>query len=58
MSDQIIRIDPTQLYDNEILVDPEDEGVVIDTVNIQVDDSERYTAFIDKTTNILYMVFN
>lgn len=58
MSDQIIRIDPTQLYDNEILVDPEDEGVVIDTVNIQVDDAERYTAFIDKTTNILYMVFN
>lgn len=58
MSDQIIRIDPTQLYDNEILVDPEDEGVQIDTINIQTDDGERYTAFIDKATNILYMVYN
>jgi peptidoglycan hydrolase-like protein with peptidoglycan-binding domain len=57
-SDQIVRIDPTQLYDNEILVDPEDEGVRIDVMNIQTDSNERYTAFIDKTTNILYMVNN
>lgn len=57
-SDQIIRIDPTQLYDNEILVDPEDEKVQVDGINIQVDTDERYTAFIDKTTNLLYMVNN
>ncbi len=57
-SDQIIRIDPTQLYDNEVLVDPEDEKVTIDVTNIQVDTEERYTAFIDKTTNLLYMVNN
>jgi hypothetical protein len=57
-SDQIVRIDPTQLYDNEILVDPEDENVTVDTVNIQVDNNERYTAFIDKNTNLLYMVNN
>jgi hypothetical protein len=53
-----VRIDPTQLYDNEILVDPEDENVTVDTVNIQVDNNERYTAFIDKNTNLLYMVNN
>ncbi len=58
MSDQIVRIDPTQLYENEILVDPEAEKVTIDTINIQTDTNERYTAFINKTTNILYMVNN
>lgn len=57
-SDQIVRIDPTQLYDNEVLIDPEDEKVSIDVTNIQVDSGERYTAFIDKKTNILYMVNN
>lgn len=57
-SDQIVRIDPTQLYDNEIIVDPEDENVTVDTVNIQVDNNERYTAFIDRNTNLLYMVNN
>ncbi len=57
-SDQIVRIDPTQLYDNEILVDPEDENVTVDTVNIQIDNEERYTAFIDRNTNLLYMVRN
>lgn len=57
-NDQIIRLDPTQLYDNEVLVDPETEGVVVDAVQLQVDTKEVYTAFIDKKTNILYMVHN
>lgn len=57
-NDQIVRLDPTQLYENEVLVDPEYEGVVVDAVQLQVDKTELYTAFIDKKTGMLYMVHN
>lgn len=57
-NDQIVRLDPTQLYENEVLVDPESEGVVVDAIQLQVDKAELYTAFVDKTSGILYMVHN
>jgi peptidoglycan hydrolase-like protein with peptidoglycan-binding domain len=57
-NDNIVRIDPSLIYDNEILVDPESEGTIVDVDIIKVDDKELYTVLRDKKTGILYMVHN